>query len=42
MFRKKLLPSSVNYCRKRWKLSYIVGRTVLIMINSDYKKRGKA
>ena len=42
MFRQKLLSSSVNYCTKRWKLNYIVGRTVLTMINSDNKKRGKA
>ena len=42
MFRQKLLSSSVNYCKKRWKLNYIVGRTTLIMINNDNKKRGKA
>ena len=33
MFRQKLLSSSVNY---------IISRTMLIMINSDNKKRGKA
>ena len=42
MFRQKLLSSSVNYCTKRWKLNYIVGRTMLIIIKSDNKKRGKA
>ena len=42
MFRQKLLSSSVNYCTKRRKLNYIVGRTMLIMINSDNKKGGKA
>ena len=42
MFRQKLLSSSVNYCIKRWKLNYIVGRTMLIMIKSDNKERGKA
>ena len=40
--RQKLLSSSVNYCRKRWKLNYIVSRTMLIMINSDNNKSGKA
>ena len=42
MSRQKLLSSSVNYCTKRRKLNYIVGRTMLIMINSDNKKGGKA
>ena len=42
MFRQKLLSSSVNYCTNRWKLNYIVGRTMLIIINSNNKKRGKA
>ena len=42
MFRQKLLSSSVNYYTKRWKLNYIVNRAMLIMINSDNKKRGKA
>ena len=32
MFRQKLLSSSVNYCTKRWKLNYIVSRTMLIMV----------
>ena len=41
-FSTELLSSSVNYCTKRWKLNYIVSRTMLIMINSDNKKRGKA
>ena len=27
---------------QRWKLNYIVNRTMLIMINSENKKRGKA
>ena len=35
MFRQKLLSSSVNYCTKRWKLNYIVSRTMLIMMDSD-------
>ena len=35
MFRQKRLSSSVNYCTKRWKLNYIVSRTMLIKMNSD-------
>ena len=42
MFRQKLLSSSVNYCTKRWKLNYIISRTMLVMMNSDNKKIGKA
>ena len=42
VFRQKLLSSSVNYCTKRWKLNYIESRTMLIKMNSDNKKRGKA
>ena len=42
MFLQKLLSSSVNYCTKCWKLNYVVSRTMLIMMNSDKKKRDKA
>ena len=42
MFLQKLLSSSVNYCTKRWKLNYIASRTMLIMMNSDNKKRDEA
>ena len=42
MFRQKLLSSSVNYYAKCCKLNHIVSTTMLIMINSDNKKRGKA
>ena len=42
MFRQKLLSSSVNYYTKRCKLNYIESRNVLIKMNSDNKKRGKA
>ena len=34
MFLQKLLSSSVNYCTKRWKLNYIVSKTMLIIMNS--------
>ena len=39
MFRQKLLSSSVNYCTKRWKLNYIVRRTMLITINGDTSRK---
>ena len=42
MFRQKLLSSSVNLCTKRWKLNCIISRKLLIMINSDNNKSGKA
>ena len=41
MFRQKLLSSSANSYTKRWKLNYIISRTVLTIINSGNKKRGK-
>ena len=34
MFGQKLLSSSLNYCTKRWKLNYILSRTMLVMINN--------
>ena len=42
MFRQKIRSSSVNECTKRWKLNYRVSIKMLIVINGDNKKRGKA
>ena len=41
MFRQKLLSSSVNYCTKRWKLNYIVSRTMLIRFIVTIRKEVK-